>query len=288
MEKIKTYQQVNRQDELKSFGISRMEEIYARHQGQPDHPHRHNYYTVLLVEEAEGQHFIDFKEYPLSGNQVFFIGPGQVHQIIEEKASIGFSMVFSSQFLAENNIPVSFIEDLNLFHDYGHSPPLEINEDERLKLSHYAKEIEAYHKSAEKLKERAIGALMELFLIACNNICTLPEDDPQQLEARNSLLRNFRELLDEHHTSWHSTSQYAEALFITPDHLNRTVKALTGKTAKEYIQSRIIVAAKRLLYFSDLSAKGIGYELGFSEPGNFSAFFKKCTGQSPSQFRKQR
>ncbi|MBL4708824.1 MAG: helix-turn-helix domain-containing protein, partial [Flavobacteriales bacterium] len=54
--------------------------------------------------------------------------------------------------------------------------------------------------------------------------------------------------------------------------------------AKEYIQSRIITEAKRLLYFSKLSNKQIGYELGFGEPANFSAFFKKCTGFSPSNF----
>ncbi len=58
-----------------------------------------------------------------------------------------------------------------------------------------------------------------------------------------------------------------------------------GKTSKELIQSRISIEAKRMLYFSDLSIKEIGYELGFSEPANFSAFFKNCTGMSPSTFR---
>jgi len=58
-----------------------------------------------------------------------------------------------------------------------------------------------------------------------------------------------------------------------------------GKTAKEYIQSRIIVGAKRMLYFSDSSIKEIAFELGFQEPSNFNAFFKKCTGLSPGEFR---
>ena len=84
----------------------------------------------------------------------------------------------------------------------------------------------------------------------------------------------------------HSTSYYANALYITPDHLNRTFKSKTGTTAKDYIQSRIITEAKRLLYFSDLANKEIAYELGFNEPGNFSAFFKKHTQLSPSNFKK--
>ncbi|MEN8958192.1 MAG: helix-turn-helix domain-containing protein [Flavobacteriales bacterium] len=59
-----------------------------------------------------------------------------------------------------------------------------------------------------------------------------------------------------------------------------------GKTAKDYIQARIITEAKRLLYFTNLSNKEIGYELGFNEPANFSAFFKKNTEVSPSKFKK--
>jgi AraC-like DNA-binding protein len=66
------------------------------------------------------------------------------------------------------------------------------------------------------------------------------------------------------------------------------VKSLSGKTAKDFIQSRIIIEAKRMLYFTELSLKEIGYQLGFSEPANFSAFFKKSTGKSPSLFRNQR
>ncbi|WP_205127756.1 helix-turn-helix domain-containing protein [Okeania hirsuta] len=86
----------------------------------------------------------------------------------------------------------------------------------------------------------------------------------------------LKNLVEEKYKEWHaSSSQYAEALHISPDYLNRSIKSLIGKTAKEYIQSRITTAAKRMLYFSELSNKEIGFELGFSEPANFSAFFQK-------------
>ncbi|MEM0994741.1 MAG: helix-turn-helix domain-containing protein [Bacteroidota bacterium] len=49
----------------------------------------------------------------------------------------------------------------------------------------------------------------------------------------------------------------------------------------------MLIAAKRLLRFSELQNKEIAYELGFSAPANFSQFFKKCTGVSPSKFRAQ-
>lgn len=284
-EAIKTYSDVNREDPLKSFGISRMEDIYKKHNGQPDAPHRHDFYTILLVKQAEGKHLIDFHEFTLAGRQVHFIGPGQVHQVIEEQPSLGYSMVFSMDFLMRNSIPLGFIDDLNLFRDYGYSPPLEPNDEQMQILTAYCEEIIRYARSGIKFSERAIGALLALFLIKCNDICALPPDNPQRIEAGNVILKHFRELVESYYTTWHTTSWYAEQLHISPDHLNRTIKSLIGKTAKEYIQSRISVEARRMLYFSGLSAKEIGYRLGFSEPANFSSFFKKCTGLSPSHFK---
>lgn len=286
MDNIKTYQHINASNAKLSFGISRMEAIYRQRKGKPDAPHRHNYYTALLIKQAKGKHFIDFESYPLSDLQVYFITPGQVHQLIEEQVSIGYSMVFSVEFLIQNNIPLSFIDDLNLFNNYNQNPPLDLNIQQFDKLAYYCNEMIACQDNTHKYKTAATGALLKLFLITCNQICTLPTDNPQQLEASNSILKKFKQLVESNYLTWHSTSDYARALNITPDHLNRTIKSLIGKTAKNYIQARITIAAKRLLYFSDLSSKEIAYQLGFSEPANFSAFFKKNTGLSPSQFKK--
>ena len=285
MEAVKTYQNVNREDDTRSFGISRMEDIHDRHGVKPDEPHRHNYYTILVVKKASGEHRIDFNSYPLQNQQLFFISPGQVHQMIEASRYVGYSMVFSTQFLALNNIPISFINDLNLFNDFGDTPPLSLSDEELETLSRYAEEILEINESNRSFKYEAIGSLIKLLLIRCHNLCSLKSVDSNIQETGNTVLRNFKSLVDLHHTQWHGTTEYANELNVSPDHLNRVVKSLTGKTAKEHIQSRIITAAKRLIYFTDLSSKEIGYELGFSEPGNFSAFFKKCTGGSPSIFK---
>ncbi len=288
MEIIKTYNEFNKTNNRVSLKISRMEDIYTKRLGKTDEPHRHNYYTVLLVKQASGNHIIDFNRYPLTSKQVYFISPGQVHQVVEEEQSFGYCIVFSSLFLIKNNIPQCFIGDLNLFNDYGQTPPLYISISQLNKLSNYCEEILNWNQSTLKFKEQAIGAFLKLLLIECNNLCVILNTHTQGIEAGNSILKKFKELVNQNYTHWHSTSEYANELNITPDYLNRTVKSRTGKTAKEYIQSGISIAAKRMLYFSELSSKEIGYQLGFLEPANFSAFFKNCTGKSPSQFRKKR
>lgn len=286
MTTIKQYQQIHPDDHAVSFDIKKMEDIYEQTQGQPDEPHRHTYYIVLLVKKANGTHIIDFNEFNLSDNQVYFISPGQVHQIIEKDQSFGWALTFSPQFMMSNGIERSFIEDLHLFQDFGYTPPLELPDEEMKSLYQLAEDIYTFNHSDKKFKYQAIGALLKLLLIHCNHACSLAdEENTQTVQASVSLLRDFKQLLDEHYKEWHKVSEYAAALHITADYLNASVKSLSGKSAKEHIQSRITIAAKRLLIFSELPAKAIAYELGFSAPANFSQFFKKCTRVSPSQFR---
>ncbi|WP_299214067.1 AraC family transcriptional regulator [uncultured Aquimarina sp.] len=287
MTSIKTYKLTDETEKQIVFDIKKMQDIYDKNGGKIDTPHRHDFYIILLVSKAKGSHIIDFNEFLLKDGQAFFLSPGQVHQIKEEQKSYGWVITFSRQFLAKNNIDYRFIEDINLFQDYGYTPPLPLNEIQLKKLNTYSTQIfETYHADS-KFKLEAIGALLKLLLIYSNNVCDIDKKDPQQLHVGSIILKEYKNLVEDHFSDWHKVQQYAEALHVTPDHLNRTIKSLIGKTAKEYLQSRIIVAAKRLLSFSDKTTKEIGYDLGFSEPANFSNFFKKCTGFPPSQFRQQ-
>lgn len=286
MDTFKTYQKVNAKEDNISFAISRMEDIYVKHNGKVDEPHRHNYFTVLIVKRAAGQHKIDFNTYALSSQQIYFVAPGQVHQVIETEQSFGFVMTFSTQFLIESSIPLSFINNLNLFNNYGQSPPLLPKKHQFTSIENFANTIFELFNGTATMKLLSIGAYLKLLLIECNNICSSNPVESDTENASDNLMRAFKKAVDQTFKKEHSTSYYANELHITPDHLNRTVKSKIGKTAKEYVQARIITEAKRLLYFTEESTKEIAYDLGFNEPANFSAFFKKQTQLSPSSFKK--
>jgi AraC-like DNA-binding protein len=269
-----------------SLRLQTMEDIYRAARGQVDHPHRHDYYTVIIVEQGTGEHRVDFQSFPLAERQVHFVSPGQVHQLVATAEPRGWVLSFTTAFLLRNGIQPAFIADINLFRDYGQAPPLELTPRGFAALRPLLAGLREAQQQPGPFQYEAIGAWLKLLLIACRHQCSLTDQQHTQLaEAGGELLRGFKALVEAHFTQWHKVSDYAQALAITADHLNKTIKSLIGVTAKQYIQSRLTVAAKRELLFSAITVKELAYDLGFDTPSHFSAFFKNCTGLSPRAFR---
>lgn len=80
-------------------------------------------------------------------------------------------------------------------------------------------------------------------------------------------------------------ADYATALSVHINHLNRSVKEITGKTTTAHIAARIIKEAKALLQHTDWNISDIAYSLGFEYPSYFTLYFKKHTGTAPTQLR---
>ena len=265
-----------------------METIYNKAEGQTDIPHRHDYYTVILVEKAKGIHLIDYKQFQFNALEVHFVSPGQVHQVALTEKPKGWAITFSKEFLMVNNIDESFISNINLFQPFDHSPPLKINQNTLQSLIRIIDEMVLCLPLKLNYTTRALGALLQLFLIYCNNSSALNNNQLDEENAEVCILREFKKLVEEKYREWHKVKNYASEIHISPKHLSQTVKNVTGKVAKEHIQNRLILEAKRLLLHTGLTIKEISYKIGYKEPLHFSSFFKKRVGLSPTQFRTNR
>jgi AraC family transcriptional activator of pobA len=106
------------------FVIKTMEEIDEQAGGIADDPHRHNYYTIIWSFTATGTHIIDFKEYPILPQHIFFVSPEQVHQVITHPNPTGYVILFTPEFLEKNSIRNDFIANLKLFQNSDETPPL--------------------------------------------------------------------------------------------------------------------------------------------------------------------
>lgn len=147
------------------FYLEHMGRLYDRAAGKADEPHRHDYYTVLLIERATGQHLVDYQAYPFQEREVHFVSPGQVHQVLAEARPEGWVFTFSRDFLAENNIPESFISNINLFKAFGDTPPLQLDPATFNRLQDIISQMKNCLSPDLTYRERALGALLQLFLI---------------------------------------------------------------------------------------------------------------------------
>ena len=242
--------------------------------------------TILLIEKAKGVHIIDFKSYDLFDHCLFFIYPGQVHQVMASERPEGWVINFTQLFLVQHSIPDRMINDVYLFNKHGETPPLPVTEENFQHYKDIIRQIQQYSQLDSSMKDDALGALLKLMLVQSNNHCSLQkEKNPQTIEVGNQLLRHFKELIDQHYSELHKVSDYADMLSVTSDYLNKSVKAITGKSAKEFILDRILVEAKRVLLFTETTNKELAFQLGFEEPSHFSSFFKRYTNTSPIDFR---
>jgi AraC-like DNA-binding protein len=209
-----------------------------------------------------------------------------VHQVITYGYPEGFVIMFTNDFLHQNHISEDFIANLGLFSCTSTTPPLKISEEAVNSLNEIVENIKAAFYESGQFRSEKLGAYLKLFLIECNKYAPQPEtENTQTIQSGRIILKDFRTLVEKNFSNWHKVSDYAEKLNISSDYLNNVIKTTIGKTAKEFIQERIILEAKRLGLHTQLSTKEIAFQLGFEDPSHFSKFFKNIEQQAFTDFR---
>lgn len=100
------------------------------------------------------------------------------------------------------------------------------------------------------------------------------------------IIRKYNFLVESHYRTQHQVKFYADQLYKSPKTLSNLFAIYNHKSPLLIIHERIIMEAKRLMFYTDRTAKEIAYELGFEDAGHFGKFFKRNTGLSTSEFKK--
>ena len=95
----------------------------------------------------------------------------------------------------------------------------------------------------------------------------------------------YKNALIEHIYNKQTVAEYAHLLSISPNHLNKCIKTITGHSARVLMDEMILLEAKVMLSQTDLSVSEIAYKIGKQEPGNFARFFRLKTGKTPTAYR---
>ena len=282
----------NLQRDITQFGLSalakagliirNMESKNNDSQHDYSKPHRDNHYLLLLSTHGHFKLNLDFQEIEVNGAALLLIFPGQVHHIIDTEEPKGWAISFDSSLMDTAlqpvleqgvNMPVSLTADTDFYN-------------QTCTLMQLLENLQTGQQDVYtgKIKNSLLDAIMGLVAGQIALFSTSTQLKPGRAAV---IEHSFRQLLKQHFKVWKQPALYASALHITVAHLSDTVKSVTGYSVSSLIQSYSILEAKRLLWFTKLSVKEIGYELGYDEPVYFGKLFKKITGLTPLKFRQQ-
>lgn len=146
------------------------------------------------------------------------------------------------------------------------------------------------HRSIDKHSRELIVSNIEMLLNYCLRF--YDRQFVTREEINHSVVKKFTSLLDQYleekamNEGVPTVAYFADKCCYSAKYFGELVKTVTGKTAKDYINDRMLVAAKRLLADDSLSITQVSQMLGFEYPQHFVRFFKARTGVTPSEYRK--
>ncbi len=262
--------------------VDRLSAYLKKYYAQLHFPHRHSFYHIVLFTKGKGSHSIDFDKFLVKPYQVYFMTPGQVHSWSFEKEMEGYIINFSEDFFKSFLLNPSYLEQLSFFSGNSKEGVIQLPvavHGEIIRL------LESLVLEQQGHTDKVRLLLLQLLLLVEESVSKKgTKAIPQQKQV---LLRNFRRLIEAHYKTLRLPNEYADMLYITSNHLNALCRDLLGKTAGEVIRDRVLLEAKRLLTNGAMSAAEIAYELNFQDNSYFNRFFKKSTGITPEEFRRQ-
>lgn len=271
------------------LSIEHMPEFFVHDEMDNDSPHVHTFYEIIWFREGGGTHTVDFREYPIEKNTLFFLAPGQVHFFDHAVEHKGLLIRFCTDFLKKENTDEDIYIKYNLFNSFDSRPYCVISEETAQRLLLVLRKIEE-----EQANEHLIGhidmlrSLTKIFLILLHRHCEKNDANPiNDTKSSHRLFVQFRKTLEQQYTQMHTVKEYADYLNVSAKTLSNCVLECSGKTPLSFINDRIALEAKRLVRFSNMMIKEIADYLGFEDPSYFVKFFKRQTGYLPSSFREQ-
>ena len=250
-------------------------------------PHLHYFYEILWFEQGTGKHTVDFVEYDIQPNTIFFISPGQVHHFDHTQGYKGVSIKMCTDFMKDEADTNNTLLKYSVFHTFDTAPFYRVSEKAAETLQHLVEQMEVEMNCQNCFGNTDIlKALIRIFLIHVLRHGVQDSELPlNNLKPAHILFIKFRKLVEQEYRNLHTVQEYANRLNVAQRTLHKCVNECSHTSPLAFINERIMLEAKRLVKYSNLMIKEIAFNLGFDDPSYFIKLFKKKTGYLPSDFR---
>lgn len=230
---------------------------------------------------------IDEVAYNMPGNSILPLVSNQ-HFIFEHPENIT-AWQFNREFycIVDHDAEVGCVGFL--FYGIQHPMFIKINNEEANEIIQMEESFLNELLVKDNFQGEMLRSLLKRLIIMTTRIAKRQNESYQQFpDQKMDLIRKFSLLLEENFKSEHEVKYYARLLNRAPKTLSNAFSLLRQPAPSILIRNRILLEARRYLYYTNKTAKEIAYELGFESPAHFSRFFKLKSGEKISDFRSSR
>ncbi len=246
--------------------------------------HKLSFYFILLFTDKNGKYNINFTDYDFKKASLFTLRKDNIHKFYNNKAK-GELLIFTEDFILSHSNEVEASKTFLLFNEMLASPKLQLDKAEYKEVITLINMIkEEYLDSRDDYSLSIIRSYIQVIITKLFRIKAKDQllfDDHKYL----AMYLRLQGLIEKECFRHKKVSFYAKEMGVTAKTLNNVTQSILHKTAKSLINEIVIIQSKRLIINSNDSLTEIAYQVGFEDSTNFFKYFKKYTGESPSQFK---
>lgn len=243
-----------------------------------------NTYTIFWIKNGKGTFNIDFKSYSFEGNTLLFLTPGEMFSIASEEINEAYKLTFIRDFYCIETHDKAIACNGVLFNNIYETPFIKPCKKDSAKLSFIIESIIDELSQNSTAQYDMLQSYLKQFIIHAVRI--KKEHHIIKDDSESRLFKDFSLLVEQNYRQLHSITDYANRLGISPKSLSKHFQKLGTTTPSTFLKNRIILEAKRELFYTNKTVKEIAFDLGFNDPAYFTRFFTKATQKSPLQFKK--
>lgn len=249
----------------------------------PVPPSKHSCHTLIFV--SSGQHVmkLGYQEYTTTDNEIIVVPAGQIFSLDNiNNIHKGFICQFHPDILIRKYGSREMLNEFDFMKISG-NPKITLDQKDVPDITAILNRLQKEYSETSNANLNIVQSyLITLFYEMNKNSVK----SSKSISAAEVITNKFKELIYTNIKTHHQVNYYASLLNVTPNHLNKSVKTVTGKSAAKWIEETILLEAKYLLYQTTLSVSEIAMQIGHEDHSYFSRFFKKHEGITPVQYRK--
>ncbi|CAM3683251.1 AraC family transcriptional regulator [Elizabethkingia occulta] len=246
-------------------------------------------YIKILYLPAGYTITVDFKKYTTDSSSIFFINSNQHFRIEKAGEESGLMIYYNRDFYCVQIHDAEVACDGILFNNLSNIPVIGLSATDKIMITYIFKAIEEEFKVIKAQREEMLRVYLKQIIILSTRLWSMQHLDKAHDATDNdtAFFRQFSLLVENHYRQKHTVADYAELMGIAPKTLTHRLRKMNMAQPNEVIKDRIILEAKRLLIYTEMSAKQIAYALGYEDPAYFNRLFSSKVGDNTSNFRKK-